>query len=104
MQLLVFVRHWIFLQHAQKCGLQHLFLMHDSGLSYSIELITGNSGVDVLFLPSLSAQKLSFEPAHIVRKKGSIVIGSELDTLHSSSIILPQRDTHYFRFYVWSWY
>jgi len=23
------------LQHAQKCGLQHLFLMHDSGLSYS---------------------------------------------------------------------
>lgn len=79
------------LHHAQKYGLQHLFLMSDSSLIYSIELITGNSGVDALFLSSLSEQKLLFEPAHIVRKKGSIIVGSELNICHNSSIILHKE-------------
>lgn len=79
------------MHHAQRYGLQHVFAMQDSGLIYSIELITGNNGVDALFLPSLSFQKLLFDPAYIVRKKGSIIVGSESNILHNSSIVLHKE-------------
>lgn len=78
-------------QYAQKYNFAHLFLMQDSSLIYSIELITGNNGVDALFIPSISIKKLLFEPAHIVRRKGRIVVGSELNIVYNSSIILHKE-------------
>lgn len=76
---------------AQRCGVQHLFLMNDSSLVQSLEFITGNSGVDIVFIPSLSIHQLLFDPACIVCRKGRIVVGCESSSLINFSLVLHKE-------------
>lgn len=76
---------------AQKCGLHHLFLMDDSSLIQSVEFITGNSGFDIVFVPSLSVRKLLFDPACIVCRKGRIVVGCDSGSFINFSLVLHKE-------------